>query len=109
VPSVRLSSVLGEEVDLLKIDIEGSELEVLEEARDHLGWVKRIFVEVHRVAGVRGPAGSVIKLLEDAGFHCVAHTVLAPTRPFLTQEPGQGMHDFLINVYGVRRDVPARA
>lgn len=42
-----LSSLLNRPVDLLKIDIEGTENQVLHEAGDHLHWVKEILVEFH--------------------------------------------------------------
>jgi FkbM family methyltransferase len=47
VPSIRLSSYITKKVDLLKIDIEGSELSVLEEIEPKLRYVNEIYIEFH--------------------------------------------------------------
>ncbi len=44
---VTLSPYLSEPIDVLKIDIEGSEAEVLEECKDKLDNVQKIFIEYH--------------------------------------------------------------
>ena len=69
----KLSSYLQQPVDLLKLDIEGAEHLVLEEARPFLGNVHYLFVEVHILDGqTTRRLGSIITLLESAGFqlHC---------------------------------------
>lgn len=47
VPTVQLSNLVTGPVDLLKLDIEGSELEVLQEAETKLTYVKEIMMEFH--------------------------------------------------------------
>src|SRR5919107_86632 len=47
VPAVTLSSLLTEPVDLLKLDIEGLETAVLEEAAPQLSTVRRVILEFH--------------------------------------------------------------
>lgn len=47
VDSVRLSSLLNKNIDLLKVDIEGMELRVLQESKDLLKNVRNIVVEYH--------------------------------------------------------------
>lgn len=47
VPAVKLSNFLNQPVDLLKMDIEGSELEVLQEIKEKLGNIKQIILEYH--------------------------------------------------------------
>ena len=44
---VRLSDYIDKTVAFLKIDIEGSELEVLQEIEPKLQYVERIFIEYH--------------------------------------------------------------
>lgn len=71
VPSRRLSSFIGEEIDLLKLDIEGAEQFVLQELRDSakLGWVDQIHLEYHHhIVGKTDTMSSTLKLLEDEGF-----------------------------------------
>jgi FkbM family methyltransferase len=102
VQSVRLSSFIREPVDLLKIDIEGAESEVLEEARDCLGLVKRVFVELHDFDGKSAGLGRSITVLEQMGFRCFAHPIQAPDYPFLSSCGRPGAQACLINVYAVR-------
>ena len=69
VPTKRLSGWLtGETVDFLKIDIEGAEVEVLDECSEHLSAVQRIFVEYHSFSGRPQRLGEMFDILEHAGF-----------------------------------------
>lgn len=66
VKTMTLSSLLTEKIDLLKLDIEGAEMQVLQEAHEQLQLVKRIILEFHP-----HPDQSIVKLvefLERAGF-----------------------------------------
>ncbi len=65
----RLSAYLDEPVHYLKLDIEGSEDVVLEEAAPKLGNVQHLFCEYHHGAGLspdRLP--KILALIESAGF-----------------------------------------
>jgi FkbM family methyltransferase len=70
VRTVRLSSLIDEEdVDLLKIDIEGSECEIIREAQSNLHLVKEIFMEFHN--DPQNPSNSfqdVVRILRAEGF-----------------------------------------
>jgi FkbM family methyltransferase len=68
VPSVRLRDYLDDTIDLLKIDIEGAELRVLEDCADRLGNVRALAVEVHEFDPAHRHTGAVVELLERAGF-----------------------------------------
>lgn len=48
VKTARLSELITETVDLLKLDIEGMETEVLLEAKDKLSFVKHLILEFHK-------------------------------------------------------------
>jgi FkbM family methyltransferase len=75
VPTIRLSTLLrrlGPVVDLVDMDIQGAELEVLDEARAELGRVRRLYVETHFVAVHEG----VRAILEAAEFEPVADVPL---------------------------------
>ena len=61
VPCQRLSAYLDEPVDFLKLDIEGPELEVLEEAGEKLRQVHYLFCEYHQGEGL--PAERLARLL----------------------------------------------
>lgn len=68
-PAVQLSSLITGPVDLLKIDIEGSESEVLREAESKLPQVKEVMLEFHHDPG--NPANSLadtLTLLRRQGY-----------------------------------------
>jgi hypothetical protein len=68
VPSVRLRDWLDEPVDLLKLDVEGAELPVLDDCRDRLSNVRAMFVELHESNPGRRQTGAMFDLLTAAGF-----------------------------------------
>jgi FkbM family methyltransferase len=68
VPSVRLRDWLEEPVDLLKLDVEGAELPVLDDCRDRLSNVRAMLVELHESNPSRRQTGSMFDLLTAAGF-----------------------------------------
>lgn len=69
VPCRRLSEFLEEEVHFLKLDIEGPEDKVLQEAGSKLGNVHNIFVEYHDGHGLApGRLITILNLLHDNGF-----------------------------------------
>jgi hypothetical protein len=55
-------------VDLLKLDVEGAELPVLDDCRDRLSNVRAMLVELHESNPSRRQTGSMFDLLTAAGF-----------------------------------------
>ena len=81
VPAVRLRDWLAEPVDLLKLDIEGAELPVLEDCRDQLSNVRAIVMDLHEFDPSRRQTGAVFDLLDAAGFvYDLKHLVSLPSR-----------------------------
>jgi FkbM family methyltransferase len=76
VTTVRLSDYLNEPVQMLKLDVEGAELEVLCECRHKLGMVENIFVEYHEDGANKydGKLPRVLSILDEAGFMCRVDT-----------------------------------
>jgi len=68
VATVRLRDYLHEPVDFLKIDIEGPEVEVLEDSADRLTNVENLFVEYHSDPEVEQQLDRLLSLLKNAGF-----------------------------------------
>jgi FkbM family methyltransferase len=69
VPAVTLSSLLTEPVDLLKLDIEGLETVVLEEAAPRLALVQRVVLEYHGTRANRDNSiARVTRTLRSAGL-----------------------------------------
>jgi FkbM family methyltransferase len=71
VPSRRLSSFISEEIDLLKIDIEGAEDVVLAElaCSNKLALIKQMHIEYHHhIIPKNDKLSAMLKILENANF-----------------------------------------
>jgi len=68
VPAIRLADWLTERIDLLKVDIEGAELPVLEDCIDHLHCVQNIALDVHEFDPSCRQTGRLFAVLTKAGF-----------------------------------------
>jgi FkbM family methyltransferase len=92
----RLADYITGEVDLLKMDVEGSEMKILEDlaAQKKLGWIREILLEYHHHLDPRkDELASFFRLLEADGFgYQVAASRLAPPAPGTFQ-------DILIRAY----------
>jgi FkbM family methyltransferase len=103
VSSRRLRDVLGgiPSVDLLKIDIEGAELEVLIDSRGFLGTVQRVFIEYHSFAGDPAELATLFDILATEGFTLHLEAMERGVRPFVTQQVDRGIN-FTCNIWGWR-------
>lgn len=101
VPTYRLRDLLGKKVDLLKLDIEGAELEVLQDCQDQLKNVERIFVEHHSFLGQTQKIGKFFGILENAGFRTNIRVDLQSKQPFLERITFNNK-DCWLNVYAFR-------
>ena len=72
---VPLSRYLTDDVDFLKLNIEGAELDVLREVADAgvLSRVRAMVVEYHGWPGGEQRLGAILTLLADAGFRYMVH------------------------------------
>lgn len=66
VPNVLLADFLTEEIDFLKMDIEGAELAVLTATKEHLHKVKHLMVEFHPTKNQS--LKELLTLLQEVGF-----------------------------------------
>jgi FkbM family methyltransferase len=87
VESIRLKEYLVKEetVDMLKMDIEGAEIEVLKDCMESLSNVKNIFVEFHSYANEPQRLSELIDVLESAGFRYFVMQPENRSRPFLNK------------------------
>ncbi len=63
VKCVRLKDLLNEEIDFLKIDIEGAEYAVLKDCSDSLSKVKNLFVEYHGIYAENYKLNEILEIL----------------------------------------------
>ncbi|HVB38144.1 MAG TPA: FkbM family methyltransferase [Vicinamibacterales bacterium] len=68
VPAVRLRSLLGEPIDVLKLDIEGAERVVLEDCADLIGRVPVLLLDLHEFDPEQRSTPAVLDLLGRAGL-----------------------------------------
>jgi FkbM family methyltransferase len=68
VPAVRLRDYLTEQIDFLKIDIEGPEVAVLKDCADLLHNVQHLFVEYHSDPAKEQELDQLLSILKTAGF-----------------------------------------
>jgi FkbM family methyltransferase len=81
VKAVKLSNYISEEVDFLKLDIEGAEQRVLEEMGDKLSLVKNMFVEFHLTRGdSKNSLPKTLSILEEKGFDYLITSTLGTRR-----------------------------
>jgi FkbM family methyltransferase len=66
--TVKLSSFLNKKVDLLKIDIEGAEVKVLNECKELLINVDKLFVEFHSFSNLKQELSVLLQILEENNF-----------------------------------------
>ena len=107
-PTSRLRDYLGEPIDLLKLDIEGAEVDVLLDCRDRLTNVARVFVEYHSFAESEQRLDILLALLKTSGFRVYIQTEVCPPRPFVKRTPYMGM-DLQLNIFAVRDSSPEKA
>ena len=65
---VPLSDILTEPTDLLKLDVEGAEMDALSGAGDGLRCVNRVVVEYHEFPGTADGLPEILMLLQRHGF-----------------------------------------
>lgn len=107
VPSVRLKNLLRRErrVDMLKMDIEGSETEVLEDCGKSLCVVRRLVVEYHSWSGERQRLDVLLKVLKMNGFRYYLESILPVEKPLRNNETMKGSV-LQINIYAKQTDSP---
>jgi len=101
VSAVRLRDFLVEPVEFLKLDIEGSEFDVLADCEQNIHHVRRLFVELHSFSGRPQRISEAISIIERSGFRIHAHGVLPEKRPFLGVPINNGK-DFHLNLFCYR-------
>jgi FkbM family methyltransferase len=81
VPTIRLADWVTEQVDLLKVDIEGEEFDVLADMcrTGKIRLVQRLICELHNREGDFRKVGELLSVLAQHGFRiCLSHARPAP-------------------------------
>lgn len=103
VSTCRLSSYLEGEIDFLKMDIEGSEYEVLNECGDKLKNVKNIFIEYHSFENKSQQLSYILDILTRLNFrYYITMPGLKSQNPLIKLNKYAGM-DMQLNIYAINR------
>ena len=101
VEACRLRSYLDEPVEMLKLDIEGAEVDVLLDCGDRLGQVRNCFVEYHSFAGQPQRLDELLGVLRQAGFRVQIHTQFGSPHPLVARRTTLEM-DFQADIAAYR-------
>jgi len=106
VPGIRLRELIdGQQIDLLKIDIEGAETRVLSDCEGVLDGVQRIFVEYHSFEKQPQSLSTLLGVLERSGFHySIQDTGVHNSHPLVKVEQEAGF-DLQLNIFALRREL----
>lgn len=103
VDAVRLKDFLIREIDFLKIDIEGAEIEVLRDIRNDLACVKTMFLEYHGRFDQNTELLEILEIVREAGFEFYLREA-APVylTPFARKRLGNLPYDVQLNIFCLR-------
>lgn len=89
--------------DLLKMDIEGSEVELIEHISADLKQFKLIFIEYHESRGEVGKLSRILKVLEDNGFK-YSFSKIYGTESLFRSYISNSAFDYQLNIFAARAD-----
>jgi FkbM family methyltransferase len=103
VKCLRLKDLLEEEVDFLKIDIEGAEYAVLKDCEDNLKNVKNLFIEYHGIYEELYKLNEILEILLRNGFkYYIKDGIPVYAKPFWEKER-KGEYDMLLNISAFKK------
>lgn len=102
-PAFRLKDLLNEEIDFLKLDIEGAEYNVIEDCNNNLKNVKNIFIEYHSEEKKEQKLDEILKILKDSGFKYYIKEAWN-NQPMPYVNPRNNLFDLQLNIFGYRLD-----
>jgi FkbM family methyltransferase len=91
IPVVRLSEYIGPGIDFLKLNIEGAELDVIEEIKPHLGKIKELVIEYHGFPETGQRLHRILSVLDEAGFKYMLHDFDTESNP--SSKPPFRLHE----------------
>lgn len=105
VDSLRLRDWIAKEenIDFLKMDIEGAEVEVILDCKDVLEKVEHIFVEYHAYIGEQQSLNKILEILTNVGFRYFLRFEHDKKCPFIQKRyKGNDLMDLQVNIYAYK-------
>jgi FkbM family methyltransferase len=105
IASMRLLDKISEfdQIDLLKLDIEGAEYSVLQDIQSELHKIQYLFVEVHLNEHFSEQFPLLINLIVEAGFRFRIEGVKAPTKAPFLNPPKSEVYTSQLNIFCSRK------
>ena len=105
VKAIRLKNLLEKEnnIDFLKIDIEGAEIEVIKDCQRSLDKVQNIFIEYHSFINMKQSLQIILEILTKNGFRYYLDTINKPIHPYLDID-GESSMDLQVNIFGKKNE-----
>lgn len=101
VKTARLKNYLKEEIDFLKIDIEGAECKVIADCFEELKFVKNLFIEYHSMADKEQNLHHILEMANKAGFRYHIKEAYTTPYPYIERKLNVDM-DLQLNIFCYR-------
>jgi FkbM family methyltransferase len=103
IKSIRLKDLLKkyDAIELLKIDIEGAEIEVIKDCQNHLSHVDKVFVEYHSFSSSEQQLDILLSIMTRNGFRYKILPARKEQKPFLSFLKQENM-DLQLNIFFFR-------
>jgi FkbM family methyltransferase len=101
VKTARLKDFLQQDVEFLKVDIEGAETEVIKDCEEDLQRVKALFVEYHSHIREKQNLHDLLAIIHKSGFRYHIKEAYTAALPFKERIPMMGM-DLQLNIFAFR-------
>jgi FkbM family methyltransferase len=102
VKATRLYDIINQQVDLLKIDIEGAEYKVLMDIESKLHYVQNMFFEYHGLFSQINELTNIFTVLTNNGFkYYIKEATSVYNHPFLRTEKNMS-YDIQLNIFCFR-------
>ncbi len=99
--AIRLKDILKENIDFLKIDIEGAEYQVIKDIGPNLHFVKNIFIEYHGRFNQNTELNEILQIITENGFqYYIKEAINKYPTPFLRQPSPD--YDVQLNIFCFR-------
>ncbi|OGF26983.1 hypothetical protein A2331_02695 [Candidatus Falkowbacteria bacterium RIFOXYB2_FULL_34_18] len=103
IKTTRLINYLQQPIDMLKIDIEGSEYEVLLDSQEYLKNVKNLFIEYHSFYKKEQKLDEVLNIIKKAGFRYYIGPSGTPLHNPLYKRVVELSMDIQLNIFAYRK------
>jgi len=104
ISAVPLLSYINQEaeIDMIKIDIEGAEIEVLESVAGQLGHVKNMFIEYHSFSDKPQKLTHILEIITQAGFRYYLESEIKISEQPLYQQNTIDGFDSMVLIFAYR-------